>query len=205
MSHRLALQTAVPFAGTGHPLPQPPQCAVLLVVSTQFPEQAVSAPQLVLHAPPKHVSPTAQTLPHCPQFAESVAVSTQPVLHFARPGSQRKSQTLASHVAVPNAGALHAVVQLPQCCGSAAVSTQAPLQAVRPASHEMEQVLAEQTALPFDGGGHALPQSLQLSALLVTSTHAPAHAFRPPGQPLVQPKLGAQTSVTPQAVVQLPQ
>jgi hypothetical protein len=69
----------------------------------------------------------------------------------------------------------------------------------------MEQVLAEHTALPFDGGGHAMPQSLQLSALLVTSTHDPAHAFRPPGQPLVHPKVGAQTWFTPQAVVQVPQ
>jgi len=76
MSHWLFAQTAMPFAGIAHPFPQPPQCAVLLAVSTQLPEQDVSAPQLVLQTPPEQLSPTAHTLPHCPQFAESVAVST---------------------------------------------------------------------------------------------------------------------------------
>jgi hypothetical protein len=114
MSHRLFAQTAEPFAGTAQPLPQPPQLAALFVVSTQLPEHAVSAPQVVLHWPPEHVSPTAHALPHCPQFVGSLEVSTHPPLHSARPGSQTKSQTLALHVAVPNAGALQVVVHDPQ-------------------------------------------------------------------------------------------
>jgi hypothetical protein len=178
----------------------------LVFVSTQLPEHDVSAPQVVPHWPPEHVSPVAHTPPHSPQFAESVAVSTHAPPHFARPGSHTKSQALALQVAEPNAGALHAVVQFPQCRGSDEVSMQAPPHAVRPVSQAIEQALAEQTALPFAGVGQALPQSPQLSAFCVTSTHEPEQALNPPGQTFVQPVGGgAHTSLTPHVTVQVPQ
>lgn len=84
------------------------------------------------------------------------------------------------------------------------MSTQAPLQAVQPESHVMPQPLAEHVAFPFDGGWQTTPQSPQLSAFIVTSTQEPAHALSAPGHEFVQP-IGAQTSFTPQTVVQLPQ
>lgn len=115
MSHWPATQRAEPLAGAGHALPQPPQFAALVEVSTQLPEQSVVVPvHPVVQEPPEQVCPTVHAFPHFPQFDGSTVRSTHAPLHAARPGSQTKSHVLAAQVGVPNAGALHTFVQPPQ-------------------------------------------------------------------------------------------
>lgn len=115
MSQWLPEQTAEPFAGTAHALPQPPQFAVFVARSTQLPEHAVSPPpQVNPHPSEEQDSPGAQALPHCPQLAGSTLVSTHEPLHCARPASQTNPQTFDVHTAVPNAGTLQATSHDPQ-------------------------------------------------------------------------------------------
>src|SRR5262245_13905663 len=125
MSHWLPVHTAEPFCGTAHALPQPPQFPVLVAVSTQLPEQAVSAPHVVLHVLFEHDSPLPQGLSHFPQFAASLDVSTHAFPHCASIAGQKKPQAPAVHVAVADAGTLQTMSQFPQCCGSFFVSMQA--------------------------------------------------------------------------------
>ena len=56
-----------------HARPQPPQCDVLVLVSTQAPLQSVRPPvHTTMHAPLLHTCPVGQTVPQVPQLALSV-------------------------------------------------------------------------------------------------------------------------------------
>jgi hypothetical protein len=114
MSHWDAVHTAEPLCGTGQARPHTPQFAGSFVVSTQLPEQALSAPHVDAHEPPAHDSPVAQALPHLPQFAGSLDVSTQALPHCASIPLQLKPHPFVPHVAVADAGTLHTVPQEPQ-------------------------------------------------------------------------------------------
>lgn len=77
-----ATHVGVALAGGMHTVSQPPQCAVLVIKSTQEPSQACVVPaQEVPHLPPAHTSPAPQALPQTPQLAVSEAKSTQAPLH----------------------------------------------------------------------------------------------------------------------------
>lgn len=67
--HVAAAHRAAAFARAGQTVPQVPQFAALLAVSTHAPLQSVGAPtgQLEMHAPPEQVCPTAQGRPQPPQ------------------------------------------------------------------------------------------------------------------------------------------
>ena len=68
MSHWLVVQTAAPFAGTGHATPHPPQFAVLVAVSTQPPPHGTPPPlHVVLHELDEQTSLAPQTVSHAPQ------------------------------------------------------------------------------------------------------------------------------------------
>jgi hypothetical protein len=70
-------------------LPQAPQCAALLCVLTQLPEQfVVPGPQAVTQTPAEQTCGLAQALPQVPQWAALVRVSTQAALHTVWPLGQ---------------------------------------------------------------------------------------------------------------------
>ncbi len=63
----------------GHAVPQVPQCAGSLFVSTQIePHCTVPTPQLREHVPFEQIRPAPHAFPHAPQLAVSLEKSTQP-------------------------------------------------------------------------------------------------------------------------------
>jgi hypothetical protein len=75
--HLPATQVGVAWSGGMQVVSQLPQCAVLLVRSTQEPSQFVVLPlHVVEHLPPRHTCVPVQGLPHVPQFAPSDVKST---------------------------------------------------------------------------------------------------------------------------------
>jgi hypothetical protein len=67
-------------------MPQPPQFAGSIDVSTQAPPQSVvPPPQFVAQAEFEQTWPLGQMMPHMPQLLESIVVSTQAVPHFVVP------------------------------------------------------------------------------------------------------------------------
>ena len=63
-------------------LPQPPQFAALVVMSTQSSKHlVVGAVQVFSHDASRQISPVAQALPHEPQFLGSLSRSTQAPEH----------------------------------------------------------------------------------------------------------------------------
>jgi hypothetical protein len=117
-------QPAVPFAGAGHPAPQPPQFTTSEVVSTSQPFPAwpsqlanpashEARPQAAAAQPGVPFATAGQALPQLPQFAALVSVSTHPPAQQVPPAPQ-------------------AVPQAPQCRSLVARSTHAPPQQVSP-------------------------------------------------------------------------
>jgi hypothetical protein len=205
VSHWLATQTAEPFAGVGHAVPQPPQFAGLVAVSTHAPPQGTSLPpQVALHEPAEQTSVAPQRVTHPPQWDGSVMVSTQALPHRTKPALQTKSHPLPLHTGEPFAGALQDVLQLPQCAGSVVVSTHPPPHGERPASQEIPHVLAAHVACPLAGTGHTWVQLPQRSGSVLVSTQEAPHAVRPPMQLFAQP-FGPHTSPTAQVVSHAPQ
>ncbi len=134
------------------------------------------------------MAPAAQIIPHPPQLAVSVAVTTQ------RP-PQNVCPTV--HAQVPRAQswpAAQALLQRPQCAVLIAVTTQRPPQNVCPAGHAQDpptqswppvQALlhAPQWAPSERGLTQLAPQSVKPAVQLQTP---PAHTW-PAGQRLLQP------------------
>jgi hypothetical protein len=57
-------------------MPQPPQLALSVVVSTHLEPQSVEpTPQLCAQTPPMQACPVGHAVPHAPQLSESVSVS----------------------------------------------------------------------------------------------------------------------------------
>jgi hypothetical protein len=72
--------------------------------------------------PVRHILPLVQVLPHAPQFAESVATSTQLLKQFVKPPAQEAPQLLCEHTSPWP----HTTLQPPQFAGLDAMSTQTP-------------------------------------------------------------------------------
>jgi hypothetical protein len=68
---------------------QPPQCVLLVIVSTHAFEQSIWPAAEQPHEPPLQTEPAGQTLPHAPQLSALVIVSTQaPPVHCVSPAPQ---------------------------------------------------------------------------------------------------------------------
>ena len=72
-------------------MPQAPQCAGLVNVSTHCPSQTVS-PAPHAHPPLVQLSPAAQALPQLPQLALLLLRSTQLVPHATSPAAHPAAQ-----------------------------------------------------------------------------------------------------------------
>jgi hypothetical protein len=166
-------------AAAGQALSQPPQCALLLLVSTQLPAEAhqVWMAPGQRHCPPVQISPVRQRRSQPPQWATSDSVSRQMPAdaHHASPGLGQ-TQALLRHTCP----GLHALVQPPQYAGLLVKSTHAPAVShqVCPAGHL--QVDAAQISV----ARHFVWQSPQCAGSLVVSTQASPQGVRPK---LVQP------------------
>jgi hypothetical protein len=205
MSHIAALHVATPFEGTGQALPQPPQLAVLVVVSTHaFPQAVIPSAHEVWQVPDEQTSFAPHTTSQAPQWSGSVFLSTQTSPHRTNIGPQMKSQPVVEQTGVPLAGASQTVSQLPQWSGSATGFTQLPPHEVSPESHAIPHFPPAHVACPPAGLGHAVWQSPQWSGLVSRSTQEPLQAVSPLTQLFAHP-LGPHTSPTPQTVSHLPQ
>ncbi len=191
----LATHAAEPPAGAAHVLPQRPQWAVVVRVSTSQPLPAMPSQSAKpgLHAPTAHALAaqaavpfeTEQRLPQRPQLPVSARRSTsQPLAGLpsqsAKPVSQRPTPhtpPVQSTVACGRAaqGRLHA----PQFITSVAVRVSQPLltspsQSSVPEAHTpMPQAPARHTAVPLGGVGHALPQRPQFDTSVVVTVSQP--------------------------------
>lgn len=71
------------FGRPGHTTPQPPQCRVLVCVFTHWPLQFTSGGEhTVVQVPAWHTLPVPHLTPHAPQFALSVWVLVQTLVHL---------------------------------------------------------------------------------------------------------------------------
>lgn len=78
-----AIQLGAALGGAVHTVVQSPQCAVLLVRSTQEPSQfSVPPPQVTPHLPPVHTALAPQLVVQFPQWALSEVKSTQAPPHL---------------------------------------------------------------------------------------------------------------------------
>ena len=76
------MQPCVRVFASAHAPSQPPQCSGSIAVSAQkrdapAPQVVAGSPQLAPHTPPEHTWPAAQAVPHAPQWASLLCVSTQ--------------------------------------------------------------------------------------------------------------------------------
>jgi hypothetical protein len=97
-------------------------------------------------------------LPHPPQWAVLVSVSTQPPPHGVCPAPQ----LLVHPVAPQTSPGAQTVAQLPQWAGSEAVSTQTSPQRTRVPSHTKSHVPALHVGTANAGAVQGTPQALQL-------------------------------------------
>jgi hypothetical protein len=68
---------------------QPPQWAVLVIVSTQAFEHSICPAVEQPHAPPLQTDPAGHALPHAPQLSALLIVSTHaPLVHWVSPPPQ---------------------------------------------------------------------------------------------------------------------
>jgi hypothetical protein len=106
--HTPATQVAVEPAPEAQRIPQPPQCMVLVRMSTSQPSEAImlqsakpSSQRMGAHIPSTHIAvargPVGHMLPHMPQWAAEAVTSTQTPLHTRRGRGQVLVQTLSTH------------------------------------------------------------------------------------------------------------
>jgi hypothetical protein len=148
----------------------PPQCAVLVVVSTHTGAaprgvHAVRpAAQERLHAPATQTGVPFSAVGHCTQLgphwlAESSGTQAPP--QMCAPVGQVATQLVPSQVMLPLVGgAGHALHDAPQL-STALLLTQAPLHRCAPGRQLLPQLAPSQVAAAFAGTGqgvHALPQ-----------------------------------------------
>jgi hypothetical protein len=82
-------------------IPHPPQSRGLVSICTHdWPQATLPVGQApAVQTPPAHREPDAQAFPHVPQFAPSVAVSTQAPVQFVSPGRQAQAPEIHALVA----------------------------------------------------------------------------------------------------------
>jgi hypothetical protein len=135
---------------------------------TQTPLHEVS-PVGHAHLPATQLVPTAQVLPHAPQFAPSVCSLTHALPHWERPAPHWAGHCPAEQTAP----AAHAVPHAPQLAGLELVFVHTPLQEVWPAGHA--HAPATQAIPPV----HCRPQPAQLVASVCSLTQAFPHSESP--------------------------
>jgi hypothetical protein len=192
MAQAPALHDAAPFVD-GHALPQRPQCAGALRVSTSQPlagSPSQSAKPGLHEATPQRPAahaPTAlggaQAMPQPPQLRASARASTsQPLVgapsQSAYPSAHIGLQRPAAHTADPLAGRSQRVVQVPQWSASVRVSTSQPLRSSRsqfanPGAQTIAQRASAQEAVALGPWGHDAPQAPQCDALIARVTSQP--------------------------------
>ncbi len=181
-------------------MPQPPQCAVVLRVSTSQPSAALplqsAKPVLQLatraHARLAHAATplgASQRVPQLPQRVTVVRVSVSHPLvaspsQSAKPVLHAYAQRAASHDAVALARGAQAIPQPPQWATVTRVSTSQPLvgsrsQSPTPSLHELttQRPLLQPAEAP--ASEQRIPQAPQFALLLSVSTHAPAQQVWP--------------------------
>ncbi len=156
-------------------MPQAPQLARSVWVSTQRPEHAVSE---VAHertqAPLSQTCPAAQRVPQAPQLVRSTRVSAQRRAVPASPSLMEHSVRGAAHC-TPQTPMEHtwpvaqATPHAPQLSESLLVDAHRPAQAVCPVGHEVRQFPATQT-WPV---AQVRPQEPQLARSTERSTQRP--------------------------------
>lgn len=193
-AHRPALQLAMLLAGDGHAMLQPPQCAVLVVVSTQDPPQRSAGAVQPLTQRRAAESHTGVAPEHCtpqpPQLlAESSRVShplVALVSQSAKPALHVPTRHCAEAQAAVALGSVQLRPQAPQWFALLAVLTSQPLpakrsQSAKPLAHAREHAPAAQRGVPLVPVGHRWPHIPQCSALLLGSTQRPAQLSNPAG------------------------
>jgi len=127
--------------------------------------------------------PRGQTVPHAPQLAVVVRVSTsQPFAgfasQFAKPGLQVNPQVPAVHVATEFATGAHALPHIPQCVVLDVTSASQPFAAVasqlpNPIAQRRAQAPAAQVAVEFAPEGQTARHEPQLAMSARTSVSHP--------------------------------
>jgi hypothetical protein len=158
-------------------LPQAPQLRVSVWVLTHIAgiPQAVE-PMGHRHTPITQPWPAGHALPHEPQLALSVCVSTQvcaaPMPQIVRGAVQSTRHAPAMQLCPIG----QALPQAPQLALSVCVFTQAPPQVICPIGQ------VQTPAIQVCPAEHALPQPPQLALSVCVSMHIPEHAVCPIGQ-----------------------
>ncbi len=175
-----AAQETSPPVGAAHELLQPPQLAASVCVLTQPPLQTL---RLAVHwmpqTPAAHVAVPFvggpwHAVPHAPQWAMSVCVSTQLLPHAMNCGaSQVTPHVPAMHVAAPFAGFGQTFPQAPQLATSPLSSTHAPRHVEKVGSHWIPHTPDVQVPCPFSGSAQAFPQAPQFFVSVCSARQAP--------------------------------
>jgi hypothetical protein len=118
-------------------------------------------------------------LPHVPQFALSVSVSTHAPEQRLKPELHVVPQLLFTQVAEPLVTPGQILPQVPQLFTSLLVSTQASEQRMKGSVHWKPQ-LPLQVGVALGGAGHTVPHLPQLDVSLATSTHEPLQSVLAP-------------------------
>ena len=193
ITQRPALHAAIEFAGALHNIPQPPQCALLTLVSVSQPFIALPS-QLAnpaLHAAPQtpnvhDAAPfagTGHTVPHVPQLTGLVFVLTsQPfaklLSQLPKPALHVPEHKLIAQADKPFAIAGHTRAHAPQLLRLVLRSTSQPstllrLQLPKPALHCSEQPPPAQVAAALAAAPHTRPQPPQFATLVRVSVSHP--------------------------------
>jgi len=163
------------FARVGHRLLHVPQCVRSESVSTQtIPPPTVQIVlgrlHITVHREAAQNCPAGHALPHAPQFAALVDVSTHAPPQNDCPLGQRHAPM--TQLCPPE----HALPHAPQCTLLTPVSTHEPAQSIRPMGHWHAPMTHICPAT------HALPHAPQCAASVFVSTHVPLHNVCPIGQ-----------------------
>lgn len=147
-----------------HVIPQSPQFAMSVEVSTQEPEQTFfgSGVHVEAQLPAAHEVPAPQTVPHLPQLLPSVSRFTHLPPQSSFPIGQRHDPPTQLFPVS------HTFPQLPQLLESLDVSTHAPEQFV--SVHVVPHFEPEHVSLVTS---HVVPQAPQFFGSFVVSTHVP--------------------------------
>jgi hypothetical protein len=197
LPHTLAAQVATALGRVGHALPQDPQWAGVLRVSTSQPllatpsQSAKPAAQVNLQAAATHagvaLARAGHTVPHAPQWVALDRVSTSQPLVTApsqspKPWSQvATAQTPRAQVGAALAGA-HGRPHAPQCAVLLASTVSQPLpatpsQSAKPARHAPPpHTPAAHRACWLPVIAQAIPHTPQFVAELAVSTSQPLSA-----------------------------
>jgi len=112
------------------------------------------------------------TLPHLPQFALSVSVSTHAPEQRLKPVLHVVPQLLFTHVAEPLVTPAQTLPHVPQLFTSLFVSTHASEQRMKGSVHWKPQ-LPLQVGVALGGAGQTVPHLPQLDVSLARSTQEP--------------------------------